>query len=108
MSCFTLPTLIAAAEAGAADHPDPVTHQVRPGPGVAAYLQQWGDRIHRSVYVCMVAPEELSELISRVEQMIDPDTDAVHLLPTCATCWSRLVLRGQADAAPDRPYWAAL
>ena len=30
---LTLPTLIAAAEAAAADHPDPVTHQVRTGPG---------------------------------------------------------------------------
>ena len=47
-------------------------------------------------------------MVGRVEQMIDPDTDAVHLLPTCATSWSRLVVRGQADAAPDRPYWAAL
>ena len=47
-------------------------------------------------------------MVSWVEQMIDPDTDAVHLLPTCATCWSRLVVRGQADATPDRPYWAAL
>ncbi|MDQ3154404.1 MAG: CRISPR-associated endonuclease Cas2 [Actinomycetota bacterium] len=75
---------------------------------VAAYLQQWGDRIQRSVYVCAVAPEDLNEMISRVEQMIDPTTDAVHLLPTCAACWSRLVVRGQADAAPDALYWAAL
>ena len=37
----------------------------------------------------MVAPEELSEMVGRVEQMIEPDTDAVHLLPTCATSWSR-------------------
>jgi len=75
---------------------------------VAAYLQQWGDRIQRSVYICAVAPGELSEMVGRVEQMIDPDTDAVHLLPTCATCWSRLVVRGQADPAPDRPYWRAV
>jgi len=47
-------------------------------------------------------------MVSRVEKMIDPDTNAVHLLPTCATCWSRLVVPGQADAAPDRQYWAAL
>lgn len=40
--------------------------------------------------------------------MIDPETDAVHLLPTCAACWSRPVVRGQADATPDKPYWAAL
>jgi len=56
----------------------------------------------------MVASEELSELVGRVEQMIDPDTGAVHLLPTCARCWSRLVVRGAADAAPDRAVLAAL
>ena len=27
--------------------------------------------------------------------MIDPDTDAVHLLPTCATCWSRPAVRAK-------------
>ena len=75
---------------------------------VAAYLQQWGDRIQRSVFVCAVAPEDLDDMVSRVEEMIDPRTDAVHLLPTCATCWSRLVVRGQADATPDKPYWAVL
>ncbi|MGH3975943.1 MAG: CRISPR-associated endonuclease Cas2, partial [Pseudonocardiaceae bacterium] len=51
---------------------------------VAAYLQQWGDRIQRSVFVCVVAPDELTEMIGRVEEMIDPATDAVHLLPSCA------------------------
>lgn len=75
---------------------------------VAAYLQQWGDRIQRSVFVCVVAPEELNDMVSRVEEMIDPTTDAVHLLPTCAACWSRLIARGQADATLDKPYWAVL
>jgi CRISPR/Cas system-associated endoribonuclease Cas2 len=60
------------------------------------------------VFVCAVAPDDLDEMVSRIEEMIDPNTDAVHLLPTCATCWSRLVARGQADATPDKPYWAAL
>lgn len=32
---------------------------------VAAYLQQWGDRIQRSVFVCVVAPDDLSEMIGR-------------------------------------------
>ena len=75
---------------------------------VVACLQQWSDQIQRSGYVCVVTPEELSELVSRVEQMIDPATDAVHLLPTLAGCWSRLVVRGQADATPDRPCRAVL
>ncbi len=37
--------------------------------------------------------------ISRIEQMIDPDTDAVHLLPACVNCGSRLVVRDQADGS---------
>jgi CRISPR-associated protein Cas2 len=36
---------------------------------VAAYLQQWGDRIQRSVFVCAVAPDDLGEMISRIETM---------------------------------------
>ncbi len=32
---------------------------------VAAYLQQWGDRIQRSVFVCALAPEDLDEMVSR-------------------------------------------
>ena len=47
---------------------------------IVAHLQQWDDRIQCSGYVCAVTPEELSELVSRVEQMIDPATDAVRLL----------------------------
>jgi len=43
---------------------------------VAAYRQQWGDRIQRSVFVCVVAPEEMSEMVSRLEEMIDPQKDA--------------------------------
>jgi len=74
---------------------------------VAGYLQ-WGDRIQRSVFVCAVSPDDLSEMVGHVEQMIDPVTDAVHLLPTCAVCWSKLIVRGQADTTPDKPYWAAL
>lgn len=75
---------------------------------VAAYLQQWGDRIQRSVFVCAIAPEHLDEVTARLLNMIDVRTDAVHLLPTCGTCWSRLTALGQADATPDRPYWLAL
>ncbi|MGQ0776535.1 MAG: hypothetical protein ACT4NY_19270 [Pseudonocardiales bacterium] len=59
-------------------------------------------------FVCVVAPEDVTELIGRVEQMIDLTIDAVHLLPTCAAWWSGLVVRGQADATPDKPSWAAL
>ncbi|MFC0438049.1 CRISPR-associated endonuclease Cas2 [Kutzneria buriramensis] len=75
---------------------------------VAAYLQQWGDRLQRSVFVCAVASDELAEVTGRLAAMIEPSTDAVHVLPVCGTCWSKLVAIGQAEREPDKPYWAAL
>ncbi|MGQ0841594.1 CRISPR-associated endonuclease Cas2 [Actinokineospora sp.] len=75
---------------------------------VAAYLQQWGDRIQRSVFVCILDPTELADLRDRLAAMIDPKTDAVHIMPTCATCWSKVTVLGQAELEPDRPYWIAL
>lgn len=75
---------------------------------VAAYLQQWGERIQRSVFVCAIGPEHMDELQHRLTDMVDPHTDAVHILPACGTCWSRLVAIGQADREPDKPYWASL
>lgn len=74
----------------------------------AAYLQQWGDRIQRSVFVCAIAPDELDDVRDRLARMIDSNTDAVHLLPACGTCWSKLIVLGQADRELDKPYWAVL
>lgn len=67
---------------------------------VAAYLQQWGERLQRSVFVCAIAPEDVDELYERLTLMVDPDTDAVHLLPTCGTCWDKLIAIGRPTANP--------
>jgi len=75
---------------------------------VAAYLQQWGDRIQRSVFICAVAPDDLDTVNTTLATMINPNTDAIHLLPACATCWTRRTVHGQAERHPDRPYWAIL
>ena len=75
---------------------------------VAAYLQQWGDRLQRSVFVCAIAPDDLPDVDATLASMIDPNTDAVHLLPVCGSCWSTLRTHGQADVPPETPYWAVL
>lgn len=75
---------------------------------IAAYVQQWGDRIQRSVFVCALAPDDLAEVTARLTAMVEPATDAVHILPACSMCRSKLAVIGQADREPDKPYWAAL
>lgn len=75
---------------------------------VAAYLQQWGDRIQRSVYVCLFDADELDEVADTITEMVDTGRDAVHILPLCAACWDRMVTIGQAEAEPEQPYWLVL
>ncbi|MBN1173573.1 MAG: CRISPR-associated endonuclease Cas2 [Micromonosporaceae bacterium] len=75
---------------------------------VAATLQQVGDRIQRSVFVCVTEPGELPEVEARLREIIDPDTDAVHIVPLCAACWDKVIVLGQAEVQPACLYWAVL
>jgi CRISPR-associated protein Cas2 len=72
----------------------------------AANLQIWCDRIQRSVFVCTLEPNDLTELTDRLRAIIDPRTDAVHVVPMCATCWTGITVLGQATIDPDQLYWA--
>jgi CRISPR-associated protein Cas2 len=75
---------------------------------VAATLQQIGDRIQRSVFVCLIESDQLTPITARLHDLIDSGTDAVHLLPLCGACWDRIIAIGQADVHPETLYWAVL
>jgi len=40
--------------------------------------------------------------------VIDPDTDAIHVVPLCAACWDRTIVVGQATMQPEILYWAVM
>ena len=73
---------------------------------VAALLQQFGDRIQFSVFLCRLAEEELAELLDRCRAAIDPHTDSIYLLRQCADCWSGVQTIGQARPPEPSLYWA--
>jgi len=75
---------------------------------VAATLQTWGDRIQRSVFICTLDPNDLTQLTQRLRGLIDTRTDAVHVIPLCGSCWIGINVLGQATIDPDQLYWAAL
>lgn len=75
---------------------------------VAATLQQCGDRVQRSVFICTLDPIQLTDLLARVEIMVDPDTDSVYAFRQCATCWDTVGVVGQATVDDESFYWAVL
>ena len=75
---------------------------------VAATLQQCGDRVLRSVFVCLLDSDQLTELLQRVTDMIDTSTDSVYAFRQCAACWETVGVVGQATVDDDPYYWAVL
>jgi CRISPR-associated protein Cas2 len=75
---------------------------------VAVTLQECGDRVQRSVFVCILDADQLTELLARVTDMIDTDTDSVYAFRQCAACWDTVGIVGQATVNDDPYYWAVL
>jgi CRISPR-associated protein Cas2 len=75
---------------------------------VAATLQQYGDRVQRSVFVCALDTGQLSELLRLVTEMIDTATDSVYAFRQCAACWETVGVVGQATVDDEPYYWAVL
>ena len=72
---------------------------------VAAILSAWGERIQKSVFACVADPDEIAEIMMRVDGLIDPRTDSVHLFHQCRDCHERAQLLGQAESFERPLYW---
>lgn len=74
---------------------------------LAALLQTVGDRVQKSVFVLLVADDDLAELRRRAMEIIDLDHDSLYLFRQCAPCWDVVACVGQAHARDRVLYWAA-
>ncbi len=72
---------------------------------VAALVSAWGDRIQRSVYSLLLDVDDLDDLLSRIEELINLDRDAVHVFVQCQACDAKLRNIGQATVPTPDPYW---
>lgn len=72
---------------------------------IAAVLQAYGDRIQKSVFILKVEHKELDDIVAKVQNILDTDTDSLWFARQCADCWESLIQLGQS-AKPDRLlYW---
>jgi CRISPR-associated protein Cas2 len=75
---------------------------------ISHVLQSLGHRIQRSVFLCCLEDAALLRLRARLERMIDPETDSVHIFRQCRACWSAASLHGRAEHRDDPIYWEAM
>lgn len=60
-------------------------------------LHGYGDAIEESVFECELEDSDVSKLLEKLEQLMDPEEDRCHLFPVCKDCdrKARLIGRGQ-------------
>ena len=75
---------------------------------VSACLQRWGNRLQYSVFLCVLEPRDLEELVERIAGIIDLDTDSFIVLRQCADCWGKIIVLGQSSPQPPTLYWAVI
>ena len=53
-------------------------------------------------------PAALTELLERVGDIINVDTDSVYCFRQCAPCWDAVHVLGQASVEEQPLFWAVL
>lgn len=71
---------------------------------LAAYLQSWGDRVQRSVFLCTLPDDDAPQVLDAVREIVNPEVDGVLVLRQCGSCRERMVSIGQTTP-PDAPLW---
>lgn len=71
----------------------------------AALLGSYGDRVQKSVFSCHLDSDQFAYVVSKLSELIDPHTDAVHLFRQCAPCDEALRFIGQARHYEPEPFW---
>jgi len=69
---------------------------------VARVLDDYGDRVQRSVFEANLGAEHLAAILGRLRTLIDAEKDSVRIYPLCAACVARVVKLGQGKELDDR------
>ncbi|MDQ1292824.1 MAG: CRISPR-associated protein Cas2 [Actinomycetota bacterium] len=66
------------------------------------------DRVQRSVFVCMIEPDDLPAVRGQLAEMIDVEVDSVYVFRQCGTCWDAVGVLGQATVEDTPCYWSVM
>jgi CRISPR-associated protein Cas2 len=72
---------------------------------LAAVLSMWGDRVQKSVFECTIDAEELAEILTRVDAIMNLGSDAFNGYRQCSACAEARVTLGQGEEYTEHPYW---
>jgi CRISPR-associated protein Cas2 len=70
---------------------------------VATLLLDYGARVQESVFECLLRnPGKLAQMKDRLKKVVDPDEDAVRIVPVCAGCAEGLIILGRGERTVEQ------
>lgn len=72
---------------------------------LALALLDFGRRIQESVFMATLDDELTKRMEARVERLIDPLQDCVHIFEICAGCERRMKVFGRGDLPKDEDFY---
>jgi CRISPR-associated protein Cas2 len=68
---------------------------------VAHTMLDYGARVQKSVFECNLEPEQLSQLVDRLQPIINVAEDSVRVYPICGNCKETIRILGQGRVTED-------
>jgi CRISPR-associated protein Cas2 len=72
-----------------------VVHKTGERLRVAKALRDFGDRVQRSVFECLLDGAQADRMESRIRRLIEPEEDSVRIYRLCASCREAIRHHGQ-------------
>ena len=71
---------------------------------VVRALRDYGERVQKSVFECWLRPLERRALLARLDRLIDPETDRLHVFELPESDVARIEVLGVGDVTRDSDY----
>ena len=68
---------------------------------LAKSIKDFGNRVQYSVFECNLDGALLDEMISRIEEIVDPAEDSVRIYTLCAACERIIRIIGTGEVTKD-------
>lgn len=68
---------------------------------VAKVLLNYGKRVQKSVFECVITEKQFAEMRSKVEKLMDFDTDSVRYYRICRKCIDSVEVDGWGTVTED-------
>ncbi|HXM44616.1 MAG TPA: CRISPR-associated endonuclease Cas2 [Bryobacteraceae bacterium] len=73
--------------------------------GVSSCLWDFGTRVQESVFGANLADAHAARIEQRLERLVHPDMDRLHIFELCAACGRKTKVRGAGETVVDREFY---